>query len=213
MRWGTIDEAKRLAAAPAPDDIAPTAYNWVAITALVLAPITFGTIGLLFGFAALYVAHRGWATNRTTAIWSIVLNILVALISLAITVLAGWALWTVAEREFTNPQVLRQGHCVAEPAGIELLAAVDVVACDEPHWGQIFGVGTLYDESVSTTESRRTQAEGRCLALFSKIELLHAHGGPEDVYVFVVNPGRRGHIEDAYFVCVIVGEGTPLPEP
>lgn len=193
--------------------LGPDTFNWVAIVALVLAPLSAGTAGILFAIAALFFISKGWASNKAVAIWALVLNIVIILVGVIFAMLIGRLWWNLTYPTLTNPAVLKPGHCVAEPSSIDWLAIVDVERCHDPHWGQIYSVGDFHWDTLTGTAEHRQIAMGHCTRALATQDELEPWADPGNVYVYLIYPTESSGSNDITYVCALKTDGAPLPEP
>lgn len=204
-----------------------TERNWMAIVSLVLGLLGGGLIGLGLGIAGLSAAKAGRATNRTMAIWGIVLNCTMWIVY--VSAFAGIAALTASLSPPTstldeNPIVdefgpvyveitaLPPGTCFLEPLkeGGYLYDA-EVVACGADHYGQVYAAGTLAEQEYISEAVMSEFALDLCFT-----DAAIAPLDPEisaELYASVYYPGLAAWQEgDRDYRCYVWDERGPLTE-
>jgi len=173
---------------------APTTQrNWMGIVSLILGLLGGGLLGAIFGGLGISGAKRGIATNRTMAVWGLVLNIAVPVLLFGGFVVAGLVSGSLSEDRISFDAVA-VGECVQVPGGWNDDAAelssdyVTRVPCDETHWGQVYYRGMLEGTVYPGDDESQFAAEDLCYS-----DAAAAHLDPayiDQAYVYYVLPTR-----------------------
>ncbi|PKQ27295.1 MAG: hypothetical protein CVT64_02375 [Actinobacteria bacterium HGW-Actinobacteria-4] len=136
--------------------------NWLGGVSLRL--VFFGGLpGLISGLLGLWAVKKGKATNRGEAVVGVVMNGLVfGLLAIAIgaSVLPG-----VFGPERTEE--LSLGDCFDEPevvtqSGTDVVEMFTLRSCDEPHFGEVYYVGTLTDTAYPRADEVAVRIDEQC---------------------------------------------------
>lgn len=168
---------------------------------------------ILVAFCAAWVTrlfHTGWPERRFGYGFY-------AQATAAIAGLGWMALYAVVDPTWTLPRSTplaqaRPGDCVSAPRDVESLQLEDpvtgsfVVACDAPHWGQVYA--TLAPSAVSVTQGSRLESD----ACFDEPRLEHIAASlrdPELVVPLVVTQstgdgGAQDYAYDSKLLCLVV---------
>jgi hypothetical protein len=198
----------------------------MAILSLVLGLVGGGLLGLGFGIAALQAVKAGRATNRTMAIWGIVLNC-----TMWIVYFAGFGVLTAMMSALApyesppadsgpveaarNPDLvpvteIPLGTCFLEP---ELEGGyyygVEVVSCDAPHYAQVYAAGALAEQAYLSEEHMGDVAWDICFTE-DATAAIHPAVAP-DLYAEVYYPSMDSwNAGDRGYVCFVWDERGPL---
>jgi hypothetical protein len=198
----------------------------MAVVSLILGLLGGGLLGIGFGIAALQAVKAGRATNRTLAVWAIVLNC-----TMWIVYIVGFGVLTAISAALAPPVALEPGGdpfpdavasdlvpvteiplgtCFLEP---ELQGGyyygVEVVSCDEPHDSQAYAVGTLAEQAYVSEEHMGDIAWDICFTDESTASLQADIAA--DLYADVYYPGLDSWNQgDRGYVCFVWDERGPL---
>jgi len=170
---------------PPPPLNASSERNWMGIVSLVLGLLGGGLLGFVFGVMGLNAAKEGRATNRTIAIWGIVLNCTMWIVYLAafgvLTALGSLAAYqgdgigTGDESIFDAPDALPEGHIsildaapgtcfdAADEAKFAI-GTIEVVPCDLAHYGQVYAVADLAAQAYVSEDHMAGVVDVECFS-------------------------------------------------
>jgi hypothetical protein len=190
--------------------------NWMGITSLILGLLGGGVLGAIFGGLGISAAKEGRATNRTMAIWGLVLNITVPVL-----LVTGFLVTAVTTGGLSDDQVLYTkiavGECVKEPAGwnnegkVISVRYFTRVACDKPHWGQVYYRGVLESDSYPAHDQMVTLSEDACYSDPAMAKIVPEHF--DQAYVTYFYPTREAWKNfDHSVVCLTFDHDHSLAE-
>lgn len=203
-----------------------TERNWMAIVSLILGLFGGGLLGLGFGVAALQAVKAGRATNRTMAIWGIVLNC-----TMWIVYFVGFGAFTaftaalapatpadpgdspprhVASEDRALVTEIPLGRCFMDPELHDgYFYDVEVVSCDVPHDAQVYAVGQLDEQDYASEQHMADVARELCFT-DEATSAIHPSLAPE-LYADAYYPGAQWWSEgDRGYVCFVWDENGPL---
>jgi len=178
---------------PAGPTGATTQRNWMGITSLVLGLLGGGVLGAVLGGLGIAGARRGTATNRTIAVWGLVLNIAFPVLIFGGILLAG-LVDSVVSKDRVSYGELPVGECVKQPGGWSDEAAdlatdqVTRISCDETHWGQVYYRGRLTGNVYPGESAIQVEAEDLCYSYAAAANLDAAY--IDEAYVSTFLPTR-----------------------
>jgi hypothetical protein len=208
---------------------ASTERNWMGIVSLVFGILGGGLIGLGLGIAGLRAAQAGRATNRTVAIWGIVLNCTMWIVYFigfgALGALSaafsptGTGDAPSARDVFGDGLPANQvpvteipfGACFMDPELQDdgYYYGVEVVSCDEPHDSQVYAVGDLAQQAYISEEAMGDIAWDICFTDESTAAVHPAVAA--DLYADVYFPSLESWNQgDRGYVCFLWDERGPL---
>lgn len=162
-----------------------TERNWMGIVSLVLGLLGGGLLGLGFGIAGLSAVKAGRATNRTMAIWGIVLNCTMWIAYLSFFGALA-ALDEVSNGDpyglepdggpvvggpdelpegYVDWSLIAVGDCFQQPmAASEGIYGLNVVPCDGPHYGEVYFVDELARQAFVSDEHVIGLVDTQCMS-------------------------------------------------
>jgi len=184
---------------------ATTQRNWMGITSLVLGILGGGVLGAVLGGMGIAGARRGTATNRTIAVWGLVLNIAFPVLILGGILIAG-LVDSVVSKDRVSYGELSVSECIKEPGGWSDEAGelttdqVTKISCDETHWGQVYYRGRLPGNVYPGEAAIQVAAEDVCYSYAAAANLDVAY--VDEAYVSTFLPTRASWGEaDRTVVC------------
>ena len=180
------------------------AEDWLAKVPLFLGLAGLPIVLIVFGVRRLRAARQGADLNTRSAVLSIAVGggvIVIAIVAIVVAV--------VLNRGVRHPEDLAVGQCVTDKglvaeSGHEV-ASVKVVACDEPHYGQVYFSGVLEKGPFPGEGTLASRVDDECAARSDLVVL--AQGDP-DGYLQTLVPTRDGwRMGDREFTCLVVTDG------
>lgn len=201
---------------PPPVAAARSDRNWLGVASLVLGLLGGGILGAIFGGFGVSAANQGRATNKTMAVWGLVLNIGMPVLLLGIFLVVG-----LTTDEFDKDRVpydqVAVGECVQEPSGWdgettdEAFSTFTRVPCAEEHWAQVYHRERLPGDSYPGDDELIALSDQVCFSEDAMAAIAPEHFDEAYVYYFV--PSREGWSSaHRAVVCVTFGSGGPLTE-
>ncbi|PKQ27294.1 MAG: hypothetical protein CVT64_02370 [Actinobacteria bacterium HGW-Actinobacteria-4] len=172
-----------------------TKKNWMGVVSLVFGVLGGGVIGLVLGIMGLNAAKRGEATNRGVALAGVIINsVILGLLALVFVVVGAMAV--------VGPQrtdTLSVGYCFDEPDvymedGIEVVGEYTLTPCDQPHYGEVYYVGTMTDAIYPGTDAVDTRVDQIC---YTQAEYWLDLDNPNAQYYSYYYPTARGFADGA----------------
>lgn len=195
---------------------ATTQRNWMGITSLVLGLLGGGILGAVFGGLGISAANEGRATNKTMAIWGLVLNI-----SIPVLLVGGFLAMGFATGGFSDDRMaytdLAVGECIKQPAEWNSdgkaysVRYVTRVACNEPHWGQVYHRGVLSGGDYPSGEELTALSRQECATEAAMAAIVPEHFDEAYVTYFVPTQASWGDF-DRSVVCFTFDRDHTLAE-
>ncbi|RII15909.1 hypothetical protein DSC45_16835 [Streptomyces sp. YIM 130001] len=198
----------------------PPPVNGLAIAALVLGILCFlPLVGLILGVLALSQINKRGERGKGLAVAGIALSAIGAVL-LSVSLVTGAAGEFVdgfregmdEARESSGPFSLEKGQCFDVPGGRMSGQArnVDVVSCEEPHDGEVFGSFRLSGDKYPGESRIKDMADARCSSLADTYVGDPAAVGDE-VYLFFYGPTRASYLRgDREVSCILHKENGKL---
>jgi len=161
-------------------------------------------------------ANEGRATNKTMAIWSLVLNL-----ALPVLLVGGFLVGGLASGGLADDQVpynkLAVGECVKEPAGWTGddkgfgVRNFTRVTCDQEHWGQVYHRALVPGSEYPSDDERVALSEEACYSEQAMAKIAPEHFDEAYVYPFFPTEAAWDRF-DRTAICFVFDDDHSLAE-
>lgn len=197
---------------PVPFPVAPPVLgaprsdkNWKGIVSVVLGALGGGLLGLAFGLSGMSDAKKGLATNRTMAMWGVILNIAVPVLAIG-AIAIGSLVTSALDGDRILATDVAVGECIARPgmddAGTLTSEYVKRVPCTEEHWGQVYARDYYRGATFPGSADMERAVDELCNAPAS-VAHLDSTVADEWYYVSLMPTGESFALGDRRLVCLV----------